>query len=97
MLDLLLMDPELYTLMALNVSLCMGLMFVLISIQRVSIHLNTPLSTVTDLQSSDYKRFDVNRSLLIQYFMKRRITKTIRNKVFSNDESDTFVSFYPIS
>lgn len=94
LLDLLILDPEFYSLMALNVNLCIGLMVILLSTQRVEIGIGSPLSGVTSKQTSESKRFDLNRSLLIQYFITRRITKSIRNRVFTSDDSDGFVSFY---
>lgn len=93
LLDFLLIDPELYTLMALNVSLCLGLMLTLLSAQRVEVGLNTPFSDITNIQKNESKRFDLNRSLLIQYFITRRIIKSIRNRVFTSDDSDSLVSF----
>ncbi|MEH7387522.1 hypothetical protein V7147_19210 [Bacillus sp. JJ1521] len=93
LLDFLLLDPELYTLMALNVSLCLGLMLTLLSAQRVEVGFDTPFSDITKIQKNESKSFDLNRSLLIQYFITRRIVKSIRNRVFTSDDADSLVSF----
>ncbi|RFB15233.1 hypothetical protein DZB84_12530 [Bacillus sp. HNG] len=94
LIDFLLIEPEVYTQMALNVSVCIGLMLLLLSTQRVHIGFSSPLSNFTDTKISECKKFDGNRSLLIQYFITRRITKSIRNKRYTSDDSESFVSFY---
>lgn len=92
--DLFLLDPELYTQMALNVSIGIGLMLLLLTTQRVPIGFGSPFSGFTDKQSCECKIFDSNRSLLIQYFITRRITKSIRRKIATSDDSDVIVSDY---
>ncbi|MEK5440802.1 MULTISPECIES: hypothetical protein [unclassified Fredinandcohnia] len=92
--DLLLLDPELYTHMAFNISIGIGLMLLLLTTQRVNIGFGSPFSNFTNKQICEEKCFDGNRSLLIQYFISRRITKSIRNKMATSDDSDCFVSYY---
>lgn len=92
LLDFLIIDLDLYTMMALNVSLYMGLMLSMISTHRIEFGLGTPFSPVTDIQDCESKGFDSNRSLLIQYFIIKRVTKSIRNRVCTGDDSDSIVS-----
>ncbi|MFD1779292.1 hypothetical protein ACFSFW_11485 [Fredinandcohnia salidurans] len=92
--DLFLLDPEMYTHMALNISICIGLTLLMLTTQRVHIGFGSPFSNFTDKQNCEDKCFDGNRSLLIQYFISRRITKSIRNKMATSDDSDGVVSFY---
>lgn len=88
LLDFLILDPEFYTLMTFNISIWIGIMFLFLSVQRVSFGFRSPFANVTDVQHSELKNFDINTSLLIQYFITRRITRSIRNKGSIGDDTD---------
>lgn len=92
--EVLYLDLDMNTLFTLNVSICIGILLSLVFIHRTELAFGAPFTNNTEIQNSLPKKINKNSSLLIQYFITKRITRSIRNKVFTNDDAESSVSSY---